>query len=396
MIRTYNLISRKELKFPTIFLTFDLGQEYLFHRKSWDWATWTHHAEKLGFPRELNFLFSLKSLCSPPHPPDFVDVFSKFVEPNKPILKFSGFEAVSDYSISALDCNLTPKGKIENLQLNENIKNKIRSDSTEEIVSFVLELTERKGIDLLVIPYYKIEDRKLGGRKDIEKILKKNLELLHITWEEYSSTEYPFDLIIPVQLSYNSQLSDSFLEKIDKFVSKIDHNELYVAYGTKLGFPLRRDDVRFDLKKLGQIRSMWPNVFIHALGAGSATTAPLYLLNNADSSDSTSWSRKGGVKKVMEELYEGEKRVGELKTKSATNKVPEVEWESWSCDCPICQGKEPDEIRELFVKSGRIPCRIHNAWMIYKSVWKLREKVRQNDKTFLEDLNNKLKKKLSI
>lgn len=395
-IKKISLKTDKLLKTPTFFMTFDLGQEYLFNSEDWDWKTWREHTDKLNYPEELNFLFSLKSLCSPPHPPDYVNVFEKYVEGNKEILEFSGFEGVSDYAISILDCDLAEKSKLSELKINENIKSKFNPHSEDILIKSILNLAERKGIDLVIAPYFKMIDHQLENRKGKKDLLAKNFGLLKKTYQKYKSSEYPFDFVIPIQVSYEDKLSEWYLEKIEKFVSDNNIKDLYLAYGGKLGFPYRPDDIPFDIEKLQQIKERFPQTLVHMLGGGSALTAPYYLLHGADSCDSNSWSRKGGDKKVIEKLFDGEKRIGELRTKAATDKVQEVGWDSWDCDCPICYKKDPKEIKDLFSESGREPCRVHNAWQIYKSVWKLRKKIESGDKEGIESINDKLIEKLKL
>ena len=333
----------------TLFLTYNFsGIEEKIRARPWEYEEFY---EEFDY---LHILFSLKDLLN-----------------NRGVLKIthslSDLNIKLDRSIIMLDADLRPLKWAQEMNINRLIR---------KILMIVNSLCP----DICVVPYLRISTKDPPNIKNF--LLEKNLKLIEVflnslRYLKNSSCIFSPCLQIPFKYSDEDKI-ESVLSNYWNVLMNFEGIKM-LCYGSHMGWPLPNmiEDTYISYKlreKFGD------NFFIHALGIGRPSIFVLVNAVGIDGGDCVSWSKTGGYGKILQNPFEGEKRVCGRTMTSMTmiRKVPYVNWEKFRCDCPFCRNKSLEEIKSMFTKVCErkeylrspfsIPLRIHNAWVTLKGV----------------------------
>lgn len=111
--------------------------------------------------------------------------------------------------------------------------------------------------------------------------------------------------------------------------------------------------------------SLEGNPLLHIFGVGSPLAGLLFLLAGADSIESISWIMNAKYFLVYQDKI-GARKVSKQTTMCTTS----VQWDSYSCSCPVCKGLPIDQVEEKMKLRGNEGFKnraLHNAF-IYQHI----------------------------
>jgi tRNA-guanine family transglycosylase len=118
-------------------------------------------------------------------------------------------------------------------------------------------------------------------------------------------------------------------------------------------------EIRKELSKIDE------EALLHIFGVGSPLAGLLFLLSGADSIESISWIMNAKYFLVYQDKI-GARKVSKKTTMCTTS----VDWEHFSCNCPICNGLSGEIVAKKMQKSGNIGFQnraMHNAY-VYQAI----------------------------
>jgi len=244
----------------------------------------------------------------------------------------------------------------------------LRKKNLDVAPKTVLEFQNKSGADLSTIfdypfsLYVPIEEKLKLIRKTIQSLR------AYVNFSKNQSNEL---LFLPVIHGHDSDT----LIKMAKKVKEI-YNESLFCVGSLVPvlFPVKYSGIEKVARAFLDIRKMFPESFIHVLGAGSSLSFHLFFYLGADSVDSSTWITKAGFGNI----HLPGQGAAYIQRDGRRKKCRFIDWKKYDCNCPICKGKAPDEIlteMDRHDSYGRKLRAIHNAWVYLKEVELVRKSI---------------------
>lgn len=189
-------------------------------------------------------------------------------------------------------------------------------------------------------------------------------------------------LILPVIHGYTYNEIDKMIQKIMK--TKMDFECYGIGSLVPLLFPFNVKKTRKIIDLILYVRKKLPHLFLHVFGMSSVLTMHLAFLLGADSVDSQGWVRCAGYGKIQIPALGQQFVKKDEKRYRFSQWSKQVDWSTYSCDCPICK---QENFRELLMSSKRNRA-IHNAYVLCSEVKLAREFIKTGE--YLDFVQNRL------
>jgi 7-cyano-7-deazaguanine tRNA-ribosyltransferase len=249
--------------------------------------------------------------------------------------------------------------------------------SQEEILSFQINC----GADISVV---------LDHALNINGSLLENGKRIQFTINNTRKVAKYIDQTVIVPIIYLWDLR--VIEKMINCYEKIYHFPMYGIANFR-PFPLKLERWKSMLNMIAIIRRRLKDRILHCFGVGGTLTMYMLIYLGVDSMDSSSWCKKAGFGKIQLPT-EGEAFVSKMRP--FRKKCKYVNWETYHCKCPICNGHSVDDLK-IKLESSKMLRALHNAYLYLNEMAAIRNAIEEGcfDKQISERYNgNFLFKKL--
>lgn len=252
----------------------------------------------------------------------------------------------------------------------------------------VFDIQKNSGADLATILDYPFSFNDSYSEK--MKMIRWTIESL-ITYVKLMKNQETDLLILPVIHGHDPV---SLIRMAKKVKQIYDNGVLCVGSLVPVLFPVKYTGIKSVAKAFLEVRKMFPETFIHVLGAGSSLSLHLFFYLGADSVDSSTWITKAGYGNIHLPGH----GAAYIRRDGRRKKCRFIDWERYECKCPICRNRSPDEVLKEMDRHdshGRRLRAIHNAWVYLKEVELAKKSIIAGDyeKIVRERMHNAFMKK---